>query len=129
MIEKKGIRIRGVGLLLIRKTYNGEWAGFLQKKPAAKSDGEYIKHSDFIKLLADKYSICDDPILTYTSVWDLLCNVIKARLDLGFNVAIRDIGTLQHRGARSTAYKWVISPLTQARIEQHIFGNSLISVD
>jgi hypothetical protein len=110
----KAIRIQTVGVLITRKTEGGQWVGNVGNR--VYKNQPLLKQRTIIHKLAQAYPRCTDPETTYHSLWMALCDVIRARLTMGYNVQIGEVGTLIPRNRRSKRYKWFISPLTQVQL-------------
>ena len=122
----KSIRIKGIGLLTIKKTNNHNWVGGVDRFLTRAGGVDILKRKDIIKYLAGNYKRCDDPVTTYESFWETLADVIKDRLDNGYEVPIRDVGTIipGTRGAKNAT--WYISPLAQCRLVQMEMDMALV---
>lgn len=128
MLSRKSIRIRGVGHLIVRRHKDGEWVCYVHSKPISNSKNT-VTSKELVKTLATKYPMCPSPRTTYTSIWGLFCDIVREHLSRREAIKFRDIGQLQPRGSKPSESEFILSPLSQSKLEQQVFAEQLQNID
>jgi hypothetical protein len=118
LLSGYAVRIKGVGLLAIKKTYLGNWTGAIYHSPSGIPNLKILKQRELVNYLATNHKLCDDPVLTYTSFWETMADIIRDRLNGGYEINVLDIGVIIPGNYGAKNARWHISPLTQCKLTQ-----------